>query len=324
MYGKVLITGGAGFLGSSLAASLCGGTPVVLLDNMRRNSLAYSALLDHPNVGLVVGDVCDPASLAMAIGGCRCVVHMASVAGVDAVCADPPGTLRTSVLGAENVLRACGMLDNIERVVIVSSSEVYGPLAENVTEDSELIQAGMSASRWSYALGKLEAERLGLAYHAQHGLPVTIVRPFNVYGPGQTGQGAVRIFASRALAGRPLSLINGGSQVRAWCYLDDFIDGMLRVMSQPAAVGQVFNLGNPEAAHTVRELAEKVSSIAGARQPMRIVESRRPEVDIRIPDISKARRLLGFEPVVDIDSGLVRTLDWYRGHRVEIMEAVGG
>jgi len=321
--GNILITGGAGFLGSSLAARLCGRTPVVLLDNMRRNSLAHSALLDRPSVSLIRGDVRDPACVARALDGCRAVVHMASVAGVDAVCADPVGTLRTAMLGAENVLGACNLRDGIERVVIVSSSEVYGPRAEGVAEDRALVPGGMNVSRWSYAVGKLSAERLALAYHEQYGLPVTIVRPFNVYGPGQTGQGAVRVFVSRAMAGRRLNLINGGGQVRAWCYVDDFIAGLLRVMIDPAAVGEVFNLGNPKAALSVRELAEKVSLLAGSELPFGFETRAGPEVDVRIPDISKAGRLLGFEPSVNLDSGLKRTLDWYRRQRIEPVEAAG-
>jgi len=322
--GNILITGGAGFLGSSLAARLCGRTPVVLLDNMRRNSLASGALLDRPNVELRVGDVRDPACVARALAGCRAVVHMASVAGVDAVCADPVGTLRTAMLGAENVLGACNLRDGIERVVIVSSSEVYGPRAEGVAEDRALVPGGMNVSRWSYAVGKLAAERLALAYHEQYGLPVTIVRPFNVYGPGQTGQGAVRVFVSRVLAGRTLNLVNGGGQVRAWCYLDDFIDGLVRAMNEPAAVGEVFNLGNPKATLTVRELAEKVNLLAGSELPFGLEKHNGPDVDVRVPDISKARRLLGFDPSVDLDSGLKRTLDWYRRQRIDPLEVSNG
>jgi len=322
--GNILITGGAGFLGSSLAARLCGRTPVVLLDNMRRNSLASGALLDRPNVELRVGDVRDPACVSRALDGCRAVVHMASVAGVDAVCADPVGTLRTAMLGAENVLGACNLRDGIERVVIVSSSEVYGPRAEGVAEDRALVPGGMNVSRWSYAVGKLAAERLALAYHEQYGLPVTIVRPFNVYGPGQAGQGAVRVFVSRVLAGRTLNLVNGGGQVRAWCYLDDFIDGLVRAMTEPAAVGEVFNLGNPKATLTVRELAEKVSLLAGSELPFGLETRAGPEVDVRVPDISKARHLLGFEPAVNLDAGLKLTLDWYRRQRIDPLEVSNG
>ncbi len=309
---RILITGGAGFLGSALASRLCGRHEVVILDSLRRNSLGCRGLLGRAGVRLVRGDVTDRDCVLAASEGCRRVVHMASVAGVSAVEADPAGTVRTAVVGTANLLEACRKLPELKRVVILSSSEVYGPRAEDPGEDAVAVPGGTAGARWSYAAGKLAAEQLGSCYRSRFGLPVTVVRPFNVYGPAQMGEGAVHTFINRALSGEPLLIHNGGRQVRAWCYVDDLIAGLLRVLRDDAAVGRVFNLGNPDQAVTVRELAGMVVRLS--ESDSRLQESFRPgpDVEIRRPDISRARRLLGFAPVVGLEEGLRRTVDWYR------------
>jgi nucleoside-diphosphate-sugar epimerase len=309
---RVLITGGAGFLGCALARRLSRECQVVLLDNLLRNALTHTDLLEQGRVNLVRGDVLDPKAVTQALEGCRLIIHLASVAGVDAVEADPVGTMRTALLGADNLLKACRKQSAIDRVVLLSSSEVYGPDAREVTESSVDLPCGIEGARWSYALGKLAAEQLGLGYQRQYGLPVCVARPFNVYGPGQVGQGAVHTLVERALAGLPLQLHNGGDQVRAWCYVEDLVDGLEKMLSRPEAIGQVFNLGNPDCSVTVRQLAEKVASLTGQTQPPVSVPRSGAEVSYRVPDISKARRMLDFSPLVDLDEGLRRTISWYR------------
>lgn len=320
---RILITGGAGFLGSALASRLHDRHRVVILDSLARNAPGRSALLKRLGVRLFCGDVLDAHAVSAASEGCQRVVHMASVAGVSAVEADPQGTYRTAVEGSANVLQACRSIPDLKRVVILSSSEVYGPDARDVSEEDKVLPAGASGARWSYAQGKLGAERLGLSSHARFGLPVTVVRPFNVYGPGQLGEGAVHEFIERALAGLPLELHNGGEQVRAWCHVDDLVDGLVQAIFSDAAVGLVFNLGNPGCAVTVRELARLIVGLAGSKSP--IVKRPRPgpEVRVRIPDISRARRLLEFSPRVGLEEGLTRTMQWYR-RRARVAEAAHG
>lgn len=309
---RVLITGGAGFLGSTLAFRLCGRHEVVILDSLRRNSLGCLGLLGHTGVRLIRGDVADMDCVFAASEGCQRVVHMASVAGVTAVEADPAETLRTAVVGTTNVLEACRRVPGLQRVVILSSSEVYGPHAEDSGEDDVAVPDGATGARWSYAAGKLAAERLGFYYHDRFGLPVTVVRPFNVYGPAQVGEGAVHAFVDRALSGEPLLINNGGGQVRAWCYVDDLIAGLLPVLRDDAAVGRVFNLGNPDQAVTVRKLAEMVVRLSGSDSRLEERFRPGPDVQVRRPDISRAQRLLGFAPAVGLEEGLSRTVEWYR------------
>jgi UDP-glucose 4-epimerase len=311
---RILITGGAGFLGSALAARLCERHEVVILDSLQRNALAHTSAFGHARVKLIRGDVVDAGCVFAASEGCHRVVHMASVAGVSAVQADPAGTMETALKGTANVLEACRRERGLKRAVILSSSEVYGPHAEDSSEGDAVIMRGAREARWSYAIGKLAAEHLGFAHHRRYHLPVTVVRPFNVYGPAQVGEGAVHAFVERALAVKPLTLHNGGRQVRAWCYVDDMIAGLLKVLWEEVAVGQVFNLGNPDQAVTTRELAEIVVRMTGSDSRLENGFRPGPDVDMRIPDISKARRLLGFSPVVGLREGLRRTVEWYRQH----------
>jgi len=221
--------------------------------------------------------------------------------------------IRTArLLGTDNLLRAACRVKTLQRVVLVSSSEVYGPDARNVSEAEADVPREVGAARWSYAASKLAAEYLGLGYHRQFGLPVCVARPFNAYGPGQVGQGAVHTMVERALRQQPIELHNGGEQVRAWCYVDDMVAGLEQLLCEPAAVGEVFNLGNPEGAVTSAALAVKIDALTGNRRAPVRVSRPGPEVDFRVPDISKARRLINFHPRISLDQGLAMTVDWYR------------
>jgi nucleoside-diphosphate-sugar epimerase len=248
---------------------------------------------------------------------------MASLAGVEVVSGDPVGTMRTTLMGSLNLLMACLRVPGVRRVVLTSSSEVYGPDADGVGEDDAVLpQSG--EPRWSYAVSKLAAERLGLACHRQHGLEVCVVRPFNVYGPGQVGPGAVHGFVRRALANAPIELHNGGDQVRAWCFVDDLTAGMEAALFSSAAVGQVFNLGNPRAALSIRELAQMIIRLCDSGSRLVPVSRSGPEVRVRIPDILRAQRLLGFDPRVDLEQGLQPTIAWYRQQVARQLEVAGG
>ena len=321
MSGRILITGGAGFLGCSLAKNLCGDNQVVLLDNLHRNSLQHTQLLNHENIIFVEGDVRDSGIVSDALKDCTSVIHLASIAGVETVEKNPVETMQTTLFGTENILSACRRIDRIERIVIASSSEVYGQKANRVCEADSLIPGQFDSGRFSYAVSKLAAEFLALSYHRQYGLPVSVIRPFNIYGPGQVGQGAVRIFISRALAGLPLEIHNGGSQLRAWCYVDDFVDGLLSSLVCGDAVGEVFNIGNPDCVVTVSKLAEMILDQTNSRLPVRVMNKAEPDVEVRVPDISKARRVLGFSPGISLAEGLRRSLAWYR---LRVQEGQGG
>jgi nucleoside-diphosphate-sugar epimerase len=308
----VLVTGGAGFIGTALTRRLVEANRVRILDNLRRDALSASGLAGHPNLELVRGDVRERCVVDEAVEDVDYVVHMASLAGVDTVLAHPVETMEVAIEGTMNVLRACVGRSRIRRVVDLSTSEVFGSYAFRVQEGDVTSLGAVGEARWTYAVSKLATEHLAHNYWKQHGLPTCSIRPFNVYGPGQVGEGAIHAFVVRALAGEPLRIHNEGDQIRAWCFIDDVVEALVRTLEQEAAVGEAFNVGNPRSAITIYQLARLIVGLTGSRSPLETVEWRFPDVELRIPDVRKAERLLGFRAVVDLEDGLKRTIDWYR------------
>jgi nucleoside-diphosphate-sugar epimerase len=308
----VFITGGAGFIGSTLARRLGDANRVILFDNLHRDAVKGSDLLDHEGVTLVRGDVRDAAALGAACKGATMFVHMASIAGVDTVMQRPVTTMEVALEGTMNALRASVELDGLKRFIDFSTSEVFGRYAFRVQEGDVTSLGAVGEARWTYAVSKLATEHLTHTYHKQHGLPGLSVRPFNVYGPRQVGEGAIHVFIRRALAGEPLEIHNEGDQIRSWCYIDDIIDGIVMCLETDGAVGNSFNLGNPRSTVTIYQLARMIVDLTGSSSEIRHVEWNFPDVELRIPDIGKARKLLGFSPRVELEDGLGRTIEWYR------------
>src|SRR2546422_491232 len=220
---RILITGGAGFIGTTLARRLVDENEVVVLDNLHRDSLSGSELAEHPNLVFQQGDVLDAELVREVAAGANLIVHLAAIAGVDTVLQSP-------------------------------------------------------------------------------------VRTINVYGPGQTGGGAIRAFIERALAGEDLVIHGDGSQIRAWCYVDDMIEALLAILERDEAVGQVFNVGNPRSVVTIFDLAQRIRRVAGSESEIVFRPLHYTDVEMRIPNVDKARKLLDWEPQVDLDEGLARTI----------------
>ena len=310
---RIVITGGAGFIGTTLARRLVDENEVVAVDNLHRDTLGGTNLADHPNFRLVQGDVLDPAGLTEIVSGATHVVHCAGIAGVDTVLESPVRTMRVNVIGTYNVLEAAlSSRDTIERLVDFSTSEVFGQYAFNVHEAHVTTIGSVGEARWTYAVSKLAGEHMAHAYHSELGLPTTSVRPFNVFGPRQIGGGAIRAFIEAALAGGDLTIHGDGSQIRAWCYVDDMVDGALLALESPNAVGESFNIGNARSAVTIHDLAQRVQRLTGCSGEIVFRALHYTDVELRIPNVDKARELLGFEAKVDLDEGLERTIAWYR------------
>ena len=309
---KILITGGAGFIGSHLVERLAGPNELVLLDTLHRNALEGTGLDTLPGVELIQGDVLNPEDVRKAIRGCNAVIHLASIAGVDTVMRIPVQTMRVSLLGTANLLEAAVAQPDMRRFLDFSTSEVFGSHAYNVSEGDVTSLGAVGEARWTYSVAKLATEHLCMCYHREHGLPAVAVRPFNIYGPRQVGEGAVHHFILRALKGEPLTIHNDGSQIRAWCYVDDIVRGVLLCLERDEAPGNSFNIGNPRSTLTIYNLAREIVRLSSSGSAIEFEPWDFADVELRIPNIDKARQLLGYEPQVDLEEGLLRTIAWYR------------
>ncbi len=310
---RILITGGAGFIGTTLATRLVDANEVVAVDNLHRDVRAGTDLAAHPNFHFHEADVLDADRVRELAAGATHIVHCAAIAGVDTVRESPVRTMRVNMIGTYNVLEAAlATSDSLERLVEFSTSEVFGTHAIHAREGHVTTIGSVGEARWTYAVSKLAGEHMAHAYHDELGLPTVTVRPFNVYGPGQVGGGAIRAFIEGALAGRDLTIHGDGSQIRAWCYVDDMVEAVLLCLEHPAAVGQSFNVGNARSTVTIYDLAQRIKRLSEAPGAIVFQPLHYADVEIRIPNIEKARELLGFEAQVELDDGLARTIAWYR------------
>ena len=308
---RVVITGGAGFIGTKVAERLVERNNVVIFDNLSRNSLAASPIEHHPHLDLVVGDVLDPRHFSDVAAGADLIVHCAGIAGIDTVVQQPVRTMLVNMVGSANVL-AAATERNVSRTICFSTSEVFGSRAFGSTETDLSVIGAAGEARWTYAVSKLSEEHLALAYHRQHDLGVTVLRPFNVYGPGQVGEGAVRNFVQWAIRDDPIEIHGDGSQIRAWCYIDDMVDAVLLAATDARANGEAFNIGNRRSVETILGLANTVLRVLGSRSKIAFLPAPSADIELRIPSVEKARQLLGFEAKVDLEDGIRRTAEHYR------------
>jgi UDP-glucose 4-epimerase len=310
---RIVVTGGAGFIGTTLARRLVEENEIIAVDNLHRDTLGGTALAAHPNFSFVQGDVLDAPFLVDVVRGATHLVHAAAIAGVDTVIESPVRTMRVNLIGTYNALEAAlATKDTVERFIEFSTSEVFGTYAFKVDEQHVTTQGSVGEARWTYAVSKLAGEHMAHAYHDELGLPTVSVRPFNVYGPGQIGGGAIRAFIETALAGKDLVVHGDGSQIRAWCYVDDMVEALLLALEHPNAVGESFNIGNERSAVTIYDLALRIKRLTGLERDLVFQALHYTDVELRIPNVDKARDLLGFEAKVELDEGLERTIAWYR------------
>jgi dTDP-glucose 4,6-dehydratase len=243
------------------------------------------------------------------------VFHMAAIAGMNTVTKSPITTIKVNLIGTYNILEA--LIKNnsdIERLILASTSEVYGPYAYLGREDGLTTQGAVKEPRWTYSVSKLAAEHFVHSYFLEKGLPSTIVRYFNVYGPRQTGESAMHNFVLSAIKNEPLMIYGNGLQIRAWCYVDDTVEGTLLSAIKKEAIGQVINIGNPKTATTIAALAEKVIETLGSSSKIVYLEKRFTDVELRVPDISLAESLLGYKPRVGLTEGIRKTAEFYKAN----------
>ena len=309
---KIFVTGGAGFIGTSLIRRLINDNEIVIYDNFHRNSLKNTNLEKHPNVETIKGDVLDIEKLKKSIIGADIVIHMAAIAGIDTVIKSPVTTMKVNMIGTSNVLEATMTLNKIERFIDFSTSEVFGSYAYKSEEKDSTNLQPVGEARWVYAISKLAGEHLANSYHKEFGLPTVSVRPFNVYGPGQVGEGAIHVFIKKAINNQLLEIHGDGDQIRSWCYIDDMVDAILLCLTKDEAIGEIFNIGNPRGTITILNLAEKIKNLVNSKSKIMHVPKNYVDVKLRVPGIKKAKKILGFKPKIEINEGIKRTIEWYR------------
>lgn len=309
---NIFITGGAGFIANTIISRLIDSNTITAFDNFHRDTLSKSHLANHSNLRIVKGDVLDRENLVQAMRGSDIVVHAAGIAGIDTVIIDPVRTMSVNMIGTAHALEAAKINGVRDRFIDFSTSEIFGSMAYKSTEESNTVAGSAGEARWVYAVSKLAGEHLTHAYFKQYKLPTVTVRPFNVYGPGQTGEGALQIFIKRALRGQDIFINGDGTQIRAWCYVDDFVECLLKCMEDPAAVGESFNLGNARAVITTLGLAQTVCRVLDSKSKILFREQLSADIELRIPSVEKAERILGFKAKVDLEQGILQTAEFFK------------
>ena len=307
---KIFITGGAGFIANILISNLIEDNKIITYDNFHRDTLTNSKYANHKNLTVIKGDVLDYDSVLKSMDGADIVVHAAAIAGIDTVIVKPTLTMRVNMIGTANVLEAAKEHKIADRFIDFSTSEVFGNRAFKSSEADDTIAGSAGEARWTYAVSKLAGEHLSMAYFKEFGLPVVSVRPFNVYGPGQTGEGAIQIFIKKALKNEDIFIYGDGNQIRAWCYVDDFVDGLMKAIENPNAVGESFNIGNARVVTTIYGLAQSVCRILNSKSKIIFKPALSADIELRIPSVQKAYEILGFKAKVDLEEGITKTAKW--------------
>ena len=310
---RIFITGGAGFIANKLIERLINQNEITIFDNFSRDTLTSSAIGKSEQIKIIRGDVLDMNSLTKAIKGHELVIHAAAIAGIDTVARDSVKTMNVNMIGTSNVLEAANRIGNVERFINFSTSEVFGPNAFRSRESDVTVAGSAGEARWTYAVSKLAGEHLALSYHRQFRLPVVNVRPFNVYGPGQTGEGALSIFIKSALKHKDIYIDGDGTQIRAWCYVDDFVDALESCLQSENAIGQSINIGNARATMTILGLANTVCRVLNSHSRIIHRAALSEDIAVRVPSVEKAENSLGFRAKIDLDEGILSTAKWFEG-----------
>jgi UDP-glucose 4-epimerase len=321
---KILITGGAGFIGSHLVDRLLEtGDEVFVVDDLSTGSLKN--VEQHQNqerFHLVVDTILNEAVINELVFKCDQIYHMAAAVGVKLIMNRPVETLETNVKGTEMVLMMANRYK--KKLLIASSSEVYGKVMDGgntqlLLEDTDFLMGSTTKRRWAYACSKALDEFLALAYHEEKKLPVIITRLFNTVGPRQIGQYGMVVpnFVQKALISKPITVYGDGSQSRSFTYVADVIDALVKLMAEPEAVGQVFNVGNAEEV-TIKDLALIVKDMTGSSSEIEYISYEKAygpgyeDMQRRCPDITRLKNLINFEPKTDLKGIIQSVIDYYK------------
>ena len=317
---KILITGGAGFIGSHLAEKLLGlGHEVFIIDNLWTGRLSnIKKIQDHKKLHLVVDTILNESVMNELIFKIDHIYHLAAAVGVKNIMDHPVETLDTNVKGTETVLRLANRFK--KKVLIASTSEVYGKHVEHsLSEDDDRILGTVKKRRWAYACSKTLDEFQALAYFDEKKLPIVISRLFNTVGPRQTGQYGMVLpnFVQSALLGKPISVYGEGTQSRSFTHVNDVVGAITKLMDEPSAEGEIFNVGNNKEV-TINELALKVKEMTDSDSEIEHIPYEKAygpgfeDMQRRCPSIKKINKLIGFKPSYDLEAMIQSVIDYFK------------
>jgi len=317
---KILVTGGAGFIGSHLAEKLLeSGHEVFMIDNLWTGKLDnLLKIQNHKRLHLVVNTILDESVMNELIFKVDHVYHLAAAVGVKKIMDHPVETLDINVKGTEMVLRLANQFK--KKVFIASTSEIYGKhLDHDLSEDDNRIMGTVKKRRWAYACSKTLDEFLALAYFDEKKLPIVIGRLFNTVGPRQTGQYGMVLptFVQSALLGKPIIVYGEGTQTRSFTHVKDVVEAITRLMDEPAAEGDIFNVGN-NTEITINELAQKVKEMTGSNSEIEHIPYEKAygpgfeDMEKRCPNIDKVKKLIVFEPSYDLEAIIQSVIDYFK------------
>jgi UDP-glucose 4-epimerase len=321
---RALITGGAGFIGSHLAEELLGrGDLVYVIDDLSTGRLEnLENVMSSPRFGIAVETILNETVMDRLVSECDIIYHLAAAVGVELIVSKPVEVIQTNILGTDMVLKLANRY--LKKVVITSTSEIYGK-SDHVPfkESDDRILGSTTKNRWSYSSSKAIDEFLALAYHKEKKLEVIIVRLFNTVGPRQTGRYGMVLprFVVQALKGEPITVYNDGSMIRCFTYVTDVVDAMINLAHHSEATGQIFNVGSTEAIR-IKELAMKIKEKTNSDSPIKYVpydeayEQGFEDMAVRVPDLSKIKALIGYQPSINLDGILDKVIEYFSTERL--------
>ena len=322
---KALITGGAGFIGSHLAEALLErGDYVTVIDDLstgRLNNIEH--LRTNPNFQLAVETILNETVMDRLVSECDVIYHLAAAVGVELIVKSPVATIETNILGTDMVLRLAARY--LRKVLITSTSEIYGKSdAVPFDEDDDRILGPTTKNRWSYSSSKAIDEFLALAYHKEKGLETIIMRLFNTVGPRQTGRYGMVIprLVNQALCGEPLTVYGDGQQVRCFTHVKDVVGAMIGLMSNPDAIGEIFNVGNDQKV-SISELAQMIKQLTKSDSEIVFIpydeayEHGFEDMRIRVPNLNKVQKVIGYYPQIGLDDILKDVIRHFKENQIQ-------
>ena len=309
---KILVIGGCGFIGSAIITRYYKDNKIVVLDTCPfKNSSLELRNLPMNNIKYIQGDATD-IDLVMSLDkDFDYIIHASAILGIKKVVIESINTIMTNIKSCHNALELASKQEHLEKFLTFSTSEIYGINAQKPKEDEPAIIEQANEGRWCYAASKTLSEHLVFGYHREKNVPIIIIRPFNVFGEYRKGSNAMTTFINKAIKNEDIYIDGDGQQVRAWCHIDDFIDGLTTAI-ESKYTSEVFNLGNPQNEITIEELAKKVVKITNSKSRIIITNSTEPDVKFRSVSIEKAKDLLGYNPKITVDNGIERVYKWIK------------